>query len=257
MKDPVTDPFRLDGQTALITGGGTGLGLGIARCMARAGGRVILVGRRRQILADAAAAIGPAASFIEHDVNDLKAASALVEKTIALTGSALTILVNNAGIHLKKFALDTTEDEFLAVLKTHVLGSFALTRAVAPKMVEQKSGSIIFIASMASLFGIPQVIAYSAAKSAYLGMVRTLATELSPQGVRINAIAPGWIDSDMLRAAFKGDSARADRILTRTPMHKLGEPDDIGNAAVYLSSSAAKFITGAVLAVDGGVSIGF
>jgi gluconate 5-dehydrogenase len=252
----MTDPFRLDGQTALITGGGTGLGLGIARCMARAGARVILVGRRRQILADAAAAIGPSASFIEHDVNDLKAAPALVENTIASSG-APTILVNNAGIHLKKFALDTTEDEFLAVLKTHVLGSFALTRAVAPKMVEQKSGSIIFIASMASLFGIPQVIAYSAAKSAYLGMVRTLATELSPQGVRINAIAPGWIDSDMLRTALKGDAARADRILTRTPMHKLGEPDDIGNAAVYLSSAAAKFITGAVLAVDGGVSIGF
>jgi gluconate 5-dehydrogenase len=253
----MTDPFRLDRQTALITGGGTGLGLGIARCMARAGARVILVGRRRHVLADAAATIGPAASFIEHDVNDLKAAPALVQKMIATTGNSPTILVNNAGIHLKKFALETTEDEFFAVLKTHVLGSFALTRAVAPRMVEQKSGSIIFIASMASLFGIPQVIAYSSAKSAYLGMVRTLATELSPQGVRINAIAPGWIDSDMLRTAFKGDSARADRILNRTPMHRLGEPDDIGNAAVYLSSPAAGFITGAVLAVDGGISIGF
>jgi len=253
----MTDPFRLDGQTALITGGGTGLGLGIARCMARAGARVIIVGRRRQVLEEAAATIGALASFVEHDVNDLKSAPALVEKCVANTGTAPTILVNNAGIHLKKFALETSEDEFMAVIKTHVLGSFSLTRAVAPRMVEQKSGSIIFIASMASLFGIPQVIAYSAAKSAYLGMVRTLATELSPQGVRINAIAPGWIDSAISRGAFKGDPARAERVLSRTPMHQLGEADDIGNAAVYLSSPAAKFITGAVLAVDGGISIGF
>jgi NAD(P)-dependent dehydrogenase (short-subunit alcohol dehydrogenase family) len=249
--------FRLDGQIALITGGGTGLGLAMARCMVEAGARVVLVGRREPVLRDAAAALGPSACHLVHDVNDVAAARALVGRATEVAGGAPTILVNNAGIHLKKWAVDTTEEEFQAVLSTHVLGAFSLTRAVAPALIERGQGSILFIASMASLFGIPQVVAYSAAKSAFVGMVRALATELSPSGVRVNAIAPGWIDSDMLRGAFRGDPARAERILQRTPLRRLGEPEDIGHAAVYLCSPAAKFVTGTMLAVDGGVSIGF
>jgi gluconate 5-dehydrogenase len=249
----MSNAFRLDGETALITGGGTGIGLAIARCMADAGAKVIIAGRRRQILAEAARSIGAAARFVEHDVNDVKAAPAMISRL----GDPPTILVNNAGIHLKKWAVDTSEDEFMAVMNTHVLGAFALTRALAPKMIERKSGSIIFIASMASIFGIPQVIAYAAAKSAHLGLVRSFATELSPHGIRVNAIAPGWIDSDILRGAFKGDPARAQRVLQRTPLQRLGEPSDIGYAAVYLASPAGKFVTGAILPVDGGVSIGF
>ena len=124
-------------------------------------------------------------------------------------------------------------------------------------MIARGHGSVIFIASMASLFGIPRVIAYSAAKSAFIGMVRTLATEVSGDGVRVNAIAPGWIDSDMMRKALDSDPARRDKILARTPMGRFGEAEDIGYAAVYLSSPAAKFVTGTVLPVDGGVSIGF
>jgi len=110
---------------------------------------------------------------------------------------------------------------------------------------------------MAAVFGIPQVAAYSAAKSACAGLVRALATEFSPHGVRVNAIAPGWIDSAMLRGAFAGDPARAQRVLSRTPLQRLGDPTDIGNAAVYLCSPAASFVTGVMLPVDGGVSIGF
>jgi gluconate 5-dehydrogenase len=110
---------------------------------------------------------------------------------------------------------------------------------------------------MASIFGIPLVVAYSAAKSAYLGMTRTLATEVSGRGVRVNAIAPGWIDSPMLRNALSGDQARSDKILGRTPIGRFGEPEDIGWAAVYLCSPASQFVTGTVLPVDGGVSIGF
>jgi gluconate 5-dehydrogenase len=110
---------------------------------------------------------------------------------------------------------------------------------------------------MAALFGIPQVVAYAAAKSAHLGMVRTLAAEVSGQGVRVNAIAPGWIESDMMRRALDGDPARRDKILGRTPMGRFGEAQDIGWAAVYLCSPAAKFVTGVVLPVDGGASIGF
>jgi NAD(P)-dependent dehydrogenase (short-subunit alcohol dehydrogenase family) len=253
----MNQPFRLDGQTALITGGGTGLGMAIATCMADAGARVVLAGRRANVLADAAKQIGSAAAVIEHDVSDTAKAGSLIEKTTKLLGDAPTILVNNAGIHLKKWAVDTTDAEFLAVMQTHVLGSFALSRALAPAMLQRKSGSIIFIASMASLFGIPQVSAYSAAKSALLGVVRSLATEWSPHGLRVNAIAPGWIDSAMLQGAFKGDPARAARVLARTPMARLGEGADVGHAAVYLASPAAKFITGIVLPVDGGISIGF
>jgi gluconate 5-dehydrogenase len=151
----------------------------------------------------------------------------------------------------------TTPEEFGQVLQTHVIGAHALTRAVLPGMIERRHGNVLFIASMASLFGIPEVVAYSAAKSAYLGMVRTLAAEVSSQNVRVNAIAPGWIESDMMRKALDGDPARRDKILGRTPMGRFGEAEDIGWAAVYLCSPAARFVTGVVLPVDGGVSIGF
>lgn len=250
------NPFCLDGETALITGGGTGLGLAIARCMVAAGARVILAGRREAVLKEAASAIGPQAAAVACDVTRFKDAARIMARAGALFGP-ITILVNNAGIHLKKPALETSDEEFLGVLKTHVLGSHALTRAVLPGMLRRRHGSIVFVASMASLFGIPNVFAYSAAKSAYLGMVRALAMEVSPAGVRVNAIAPGWIETDMARKAMAGDPSRKRRVLARTPLGRFGEPDDIGAAAVYLCSPAAKFVTGAVLPVDGGVSIGF
>lgn len=249
-------PFLLENELALITGGGSGLGLAMARCLAAAGARVVLAGRGEEKLKRAAASIGSQAGYVSHDVTNLEEAPSLVEKVASRFGP-ITVLINNAGVHLKKSAVDTTEEEFLQVLTTHVLGSHALSRAVAPGMVQRGSGSILFIASMASLFGIPKVVAYSAAKSAYLGMVRALATELSPSGIRVNAIAPGWIETDMSRGAMKGDPERERKILGRTPMGRFGEPDDVGMAAVYLCSPAAKFITGVVLPVDGGVSIGF
>lgn len=252
-----TNAFRLDNEIALITGGGTGLGLAMARRMAEAGARVVITGRREQVLADAVASIDGNAAYVVHDVAEFKQAATLIEHVVSKTGGQPTILVNNAGHNLKKPAVETTEEEFLAMLNTHVMGAFALTRAVAPGMIQRKHGSILFIASAASLLGIPQVIAYSAAKNAYVGMVRVLAIELSGHGVRVNAIAPGWIDSAMVRKAFDGDPARAQRILQRTPMNRLGEPDDIGYAAVYLCSPAAKFVTGILMPVDGGVSIGF
>jgi len=248
--------FRLDGELALITGGGTGIGLAIAHCMADAGARVVLTGRREDKLREAAEAIGPQACYVGHDVSRLSEAPALVESAARRFGP-FTILVNNAGVHLKKPAVDTTEEEFLKVLTTHVLGAHALSRAVAPGMMERGKGSILFIASMASLFGIPQVVAYSAAKSAYVGMVRALATELSPGGVRVNAIAPGWIETEMSRKAMDGDPERKQKILSRTPLGRFGTPVEVGLAAVYLCSPAAQFITGAILPVDGGVSVGF
>jgi NAD(P)-dependent dehydrogenase (short-subunit alcohol dehydrogenase family) len=249
-------PFRLDGELALITGGGSGLGLAMAQCMVDAGARVVLVGRREGVLKQAAGHLGPQAGYVCHDVTRLKEALGLVSRVQKRHGP-LTILVNNAGIRLKKTALETTEEEFMEVLATHVLGAHALSRAAAPGMIERRRGAILFIASMASFLGVPEAVAYSAAKTAYLGMVRALASELSPYGVRVNALAPGWIETDMLRRAMKGDPWRKKKVLGRTPMGRFGDALDVGMAAVYLSSPAAKFVTGVVLPVDGGASIGF
>jgi len=249
--------FRLDGQTALITGGGTGLGFGIAQCLADAGAQVVLVGRREAELKQAAASIGAGANFVAHDVTRLNQAGELIAAAERAAGAPLSILINNAGVHLKKTAAETTPEEFQSVLTTHVCAAQALTAAVLPGMIARGQGNILFTASMAALFGLPLVIAYSAAKSAYLGMVRSLAAEVSGRGVRVNAIAPGWIESPMLRKALDGDPAREAKIISRTPMGRFGEPSDIGNAAVYLCSPAAQFVTGVVLPVDGGACIGF
>lgn len=256
-KSSDTHSFRLDGEVALITGGATGLGLGIARAFVEAGAKVILAGRRQSELEQAAAELGPAAFPVVHDVTATNAAHELVERVSELAGAPIGILVNNAGIHLKKDAVQTSAEEFAGVLQTHVLGAHALSAAVLPGMMERRHGSILFIASMASLFGIPKVVAYSAAKSAYLGMVRTLAVESGPRGVRVNAIAPGWIDSAMSRQALDNDPPRKRKILERTPLGCLGTTEDVASAAVYLSSPAARFVTGVILPVDGGVSIGF
>jgi NAD(P)-dependent dehydrogenase (short-subunit alcohol dehydrogenase family) len=252
-----TSPFSLAGETALITGGATGLGLAMAKSLVAADARVVIVGRREAELQRAAAELGAAAGYVCHDVTNHAAADDLVAAVTTVVGAPPSILVNNAGIHLKKPAVDTTPEEFSAVLNTHVIGAHALTRAVLPGMIARKHGSVLFIASMASLFGIPLVVAYAAAKSAHLGMVRTLAAEVSKHGVRVNAIAPGWIETEMSRKAMQGDPAREQKILGRTPLGTFGAPEDVGWAAVYLSSPAAKFITGTVLPVDGGVSVGF
>lgn len=250
------DIFSLKGQTALITGGGSGIGASIASCMHAAGAQVILVGRREEQLAACVENLGRRAAYVVHDITKLDMATGLIRDTEAKYGP-ITCLVNNAGIHIKKPAIETTTDEFQKVMDTHIMGAHALTCAVAPGMIERKSGNILFTASMASIFGIPQVVAYSAAKSAMIGVVRTLATELSPSGIRINAIAPGWIETEMSRKAMEGDPARKNKILSRTPMAKFGKPDDIGWAAVYLTSDAAAFVSGILLPVDGGISIGF
>ena len=248
--------FNLNGQVALITGGGTGLGFGMAKCLVASGAKVILVGRRQEELVKACVALGKNSFALVGDVTKLETIPALVQHGNKLAGP-ISILINNAGIHLKKDAVETSDAEFAAVMQTHVFGAFALTREVARGMIERKDGSIIFTASMASLFGINKVVAYAAAKSAYIGLVRTLAVEFGASGVRVNAIAPGWIHSEMSAKALAGDPARKAKILGRTPLNRLGDADDIGWAAVYLCSPAAKFVTGTVLPVDGGVSIGF
>jgi len=200
--------------------------------------------------------LGKTADFETHDVTQHDQAGALFKRITKRIGP-VSILVNNAGIHLKKSAVETTPEEFNAMLQTHLVGAFSLTRAVLPGMMARKHGNILFTASMASLFGIPLVSAYSAAKAAYLGLARSLATEVSRSGVRVNVIAPGWIESDMMQKALNGDLERARKILGRTPMNCYGTPEDVGHAATFLCSPAARFITGVVLPVDGGASMGF
>ncbi|HEX4415014.1 MAG TPA: SDR family oxidoreductase [Lacipirellulaceae bacterium] len=252
----MNQPFSLVGETILITGGGTGLGFGMAKCFVQCGAKVVLVGRRCDVLKKAAAQLGESALWEAHDILELGEAANFISRLRDRSG-AITGLVNNAGIHIKKSAVELLPEEFLAVLQTHLVASFALCRAVLPGMIERRHGNILFISSMASLFGIPLVSAYSAAKAGHLGLMRSLATEVSPYGIRVNSIAPGWIESEMMRGALNGDPKRAEKVLGRTPMNQFGDAEDVGWAASFLCSPAAKFITGVVMPVDGGASIGF
>jgi gluconate 5-dehydrogenase len=248
--------FSLENKVALITGGGTGIGKAIAQCMVRSGARVVLAGRREKVLSDACEEMGDRACYLVHDITQLNTTSEFVE-TVRQKVGLPDILVNNAGIHLKKSVADTTEEDMQNVLNTHVVGAHSLTKAIVPEFIERGSGSILFITSMAAVFGIPSVCAYSAAKSALLGVVRSYAAELSSCGIRVNAIAPGWIETEMFKQAMHKDPERIYKVLSRTPKNCFGKPEDIGWAAVYLSSDEASFITGQQLIVDGGVSIGF
>jgi len=251
------DVFSLANERAIVTGGGSGLGAAIARCLVLAGARVVICGRRPALLEETCAGLGDRAAYVVHDVAEIGQAGRLAAAAAERNGGPATILVNNAGIHLKKPALDETPADCRRLLDTHVLGAMALARAVAPNMLAQGRGSMVFVTSMASLFGIPEVAAYTAAKSALAGLVRALAVEWSGRGVRVNAVAPGWIETSMSQGALDNDPQRRARILARTPMGRLGEPDDVGWAVVYLCAPQAKFVTGQQLAVDGGVSVGF
>jgi gluconate 5-dehydrogenase len=248
--------FSLEGETALITGGGTGLGKAMAHAFIAAGARVILTGRREEPLRAACADLGEKAAYALFDVAETAGAAPFVAGLLERFG-AVSILVNNAGNHFKKDALETGEQEFRHLMDTHVTGAWSLAKAVAPGMIAAGRGNLLFTASMASLFGIPRVFAYSTAKSAISGMVRSLAVDLSPKGIRVNAIAPGFIETDISRKAMAGDPERKARVLSRNPMGRFGTPEEIGMAAVFLCSPAAAYINGVILPVDGGMLIGF
>ncbi len=249
--------FSLEGNIAVITGAATGLGNAMAKCLTAAGAKVIVVGiESEEILKKACEDIGNDAGYYQFNVTDTDHTEALVKRIIDDHGK-IDILINNAGIHCKKPVEDTSINDFNRVLDVHLVGAFALTKAVIPSMRSNKNGSIIFISSMSAFFGLTSVTAYSAAKSAVLGLTRSIASEVSCDNVRVNAIAPGFIDSEMFRKAVEGDEDRQNKILGRTPMNKYGDAMDIGWAAVYLCSPAASFVTGTCLAVDGGCLIGF
>lgn len=248
--------FSLDGKTALITGGSSGLGFAIAQCMVASGARVIIAARNGEQAQAAAQQLGPQASWSSFDVGDTDNTERWVTDLLREYGQ-IDILVNNAGNHCKKPIEEMSVADFQSVMNVHVVGAFALTKALVPHMKELGNASVLFTASMTSFIGQPWVAGYAAAKSAYLGLIHSLTTELAADGIRVNGIAPGWIDTPMLRKAIEGDDVRKNKILGRTPMKRFGKPEDIGWAATYLASDAASFVSGHVLVVDGGALIGF
>ncbi|OSQ36722.1 SDR family NAD(P)-dependent oxidoreductase [Thalassospira mesophila] len=248
--------FSLAGHRALITGGSGGLGRAIAKCFFSAGAEVILTGSNEQKLAMAKQDLGDNVGTIAFNVTDTANAKSFARDVESRFGP-VSILVNNAGNTVKKPFADMTTDDFTSVMNTHVTGAFALSQAFLPQLKQGGRGSLLFTASMASFLGIPHVIGYSAAKSAYVGMVRSLATELAPENVRVNGVAPGWIKTDLFEKATKTDPARFEKIKARIPMDRFGTPEDIGWAMTYLASPAAQYVTGEILVVDGGALHGF
>ena len=246
----------LDGQVCVVTGGGSGIGRAIAESFIAAGARVVITGRNEERLTAAAAELGERAVPIVHDVSDLPSIPTFVQRVEREVGPIAT-LVNNAGVHLKGPTVEVSDDEVAQILLVNSRAVFGLSRAVAARMITRRIGNIQMVGSMAALFGIPYVAAYTMAKSAVTGLVRQLAVEWGPSNVRVNAIAPGFIDTDMSRKALGQDPERKRKVLSRTPLDRLGRPEEIGGVSVFLASPAASFVTGVTLAVDGGASIGF
>ena len=243
-------------KTAIVTGGGSGIGLAIAEKFVSQNIHTIVIGRSQEKLDQTREKLGDLCTVISFDLNNLSEIPKLVNQLYEAHGN-IDILVNNAGINMKKEFTEVTDEEFQRIILTNVSSIFSLSREVVKRMIEKGGGSIINISSMASQYGLPKVIAYTASKSAIEGMTRAMAVELSPKGIRVNCIAPGFIATDMSAKALNSDPERKNKVLGRTPMGYLGEPSDIGEAAVFLSSAAAKYITGVILPVDGGNSIGF
>jgi len=243
-------------KIAIVTGGGSGIGLAIAEKFTQNKIRTIIIGRDQKKLDSAKEKLGDLCEPLSYDVNELAGIPSLINGLVKRFGK-IDILVNNAGINLKKDFTEVTDEDFQKIILTNVTSVFVFSREVVKCMLENNSGVIINISSMAAQYGLPRVIGYSASKNAIDGMTRAMAVELSSKGIRVNAIAPGFITTPMTAKAFSDDPARLNKALARTPMGKLGEPADIGDAALFLVSDAAKFITGVILPVDGGNSVGF
>lgn len=243
-------------KIAIVTGGGSGLGFAIAKAFTQNDISAIIVGRDKEKLKKAKEQLGENCFYKSCDLNDLSSIPALVDDIVKEFGQ-IDILVNNAGINMKKIFTEVTDEDFQKIITTNVCAVFSMSREVVKHMLPGKTGCIINISSMAAQYGLPKVIAYSASKTAIDGMTRAMAVELSPDGIRVNAIAPGFIYSDMTAKALDSDPERKAKVFNRTPMGHMGQPEDIGAAALYLASDGAKYVTGIVLPVDGGNSIGF
>jgi 2-deoxy-D-gluconate 3-dehydrogenase len=248
--------FDLTGRVAVVTGGNRGIGRAIALGLARAGAAVAVLARNgeknAQVLAELQA-IGGRALVLRLDVTDRAALAPTIAQLERELGG-LDILVNNAGVAIESGGvLDETAETWDCTVETHLNACFLLSQLAARSMVKRSSGKIINLASMYSFFGSRSEPAYSAAKGAIVQLTKSMAIDLAPHNIQVNAIAPGWIETDM--TAMIRDSPMNDEILLRTPAGRWGQSDEVSGAAVFLASRAANFITGITLAVDGGYSI--
>jgi NAD(P)-dependent dehydrogenase (short-subunit alcohol dehydrogenase family) len=243
-------------RVAIVTGGGSGIGFAIAEKFVQNNITTIIIGRNEEKLNTAKDKLGALCVPHVFDLINLSAIPEMVSQLVKKYKN-IDILVNNAGINLKKEFTDVTDEDFQKIMLTNVEAIFTLSREVVKTMIEKGSGSIVNISSMASQYCIPKVIAYTASKGAIEAMTRAMAVELSPKGIRVNCIAPGFIATEMSAKALNNDKERKDKVLSRTPMGALGLPADVGDAALFLALSSSAYITGVVLPVDGGNSIGF
>jgi NAD(P)-dependent dehydrogenase (short-subunit alcohol dehydrogenase family) len=243
-------------KLAIVTGGASGLGLATAEKFVEHHIRTVIVGRNEANLLEVADRLGDLCSYKVFDLGNLNGIPQLVSEIHHQYGQ-IDILVNNAGINLKKHFAEVTDEDFQRIIHTNLTAVFVLSREVTKVMLPTATGCIINVSSMAAQYGIPYVIAYTASKTAIEGMTRAMAVELSPQGIRVNCVAPGFIATNMSAKALDNDPQRKQKVLSRTPMGKLGEPADVAEAILYLASDAAKYLTGVILPVDGGNSIGF
>jgi 3-oxoacyl-[acyl-carrier protein] reductase len=240
----------LDGKVALVTGASRGIGAAIARELARAGARVAVNYRSgREAAEELAGGIGGV--VVQGDVADAEQAQAMVERAESELGD-LDILVNNAGVTRDTLLARMSDDDWDAVLGTNLGGVFHTSRAVARKMLRRRAGSIVNLTSVVGLRGNPGQANYVAAKAGVIGFTKALARELGGRGVRVNAVAPGYIETEL--TAVLSEPVR-DAILTNTPLGRLGRPEDVAGAVRFLCSDEAAFVTGEVLLVDGGLGM--
>jgi 2-deoxy-D-gluconate 3-dehydrogenase len=248
--------FNLKGKVALVTGGNGGIGLGIARGLARAGASVAVVGRNKDKNGPAVKeleALGVKAIGIVADVTDRKQVDAAVAETASRLGG-LDILVANAGTNIRKKPQDYTAEEWHAVIDTNLTSMFICCQAAYPEMVKRRGGKVVTIGSMTSLFGFDVAPVYAATKGAAVQLTKSLASAWAKDNIQVNSILPGWIDTDLTKRARQILPALHDKVVDRTPAKRWGMPEDFEGIAVFLCSDASDFVTGTAIPVDGGFS---
>jgi len=246
--------FSLAGKAALVTGGNGGIGLGMAKGLARAGAAVAIAGRNAGKNAAALKQLEGKAIAIVADVCDEAACRAMVNEAAERLGR-LDILVNNAGINIRKAPQDYTLEEWRRVLDSNLTSAFVAAQAAYAHMGRAGGGKIVSVGSMMSLFGASFVAPYGASKGGIVQLTKALATAWAKDNIQVNAVLPGWIDTDLTRQARKDVPGLHERVLARTPAGRWGNAEDLAGIAVFLCSPASDFITGAAIPVDGGYSV--
>jgi 2-deoxy-D-gluconate 3-dehydrogenase len=249
--------FDLGGKVAVVTGGNGGIGLGMARGLAQAGALVVIAGRNADKSAQAVQQLkaqGLRADAIEADVTDEASVTALFYQ-VAARHARVDILVNNAGTTVRKMPQDLSLSEWHQVMDTNLTSAFLCSRAVHPHLQRTGGGKVINIGSMLSIFGAPYASAYGASKGGVVQFTRSLATAWAADNIQVNAVLPGWIDTELTQGARQQVAGLYERVLARTPAGRWGAPGDLAGVAVFLASAASDFITGTAIPVDGGYSI--